>query len=166
MEKNYKNMYDKRGFTLVELLAVIVVLAVVMLIAINSILPQIDKARKNAFGIEALSFADAAEQYVLENQLTNSDFVIAPGAEKCIKASTLIGKGLLDMDDTKYGGYVEISRNTEGLYQYTVNLYKSNGFYIEGHDGKKEVDPSNVKEDCTADVKTKEAACAASQELK
>ena len=52
---------NQKGFTLVELLAVIVILAVIILIAINAVLPQMEKARKNSFADEVLSYAKAAE---------------------------------------------------------------------------------------------------------
>ena len=38
-----KNINNNHGFTLVELLAVIVVLAIVMLVAVQSVLPQMEK---------------------------------------------------------------------------------------------------------------------------
>ena len=42
-------MKKKKGFTLVELLAVIVILAVLILIAVTAVLPQMKKSRENAF---------------------------------------------------------------------------------------------------------------------
>ena len=39
---------NKKGFTLVELLAVIVVLAIIILIAMPSVMSAMDKARRNA----------------------------------------------------------------------------------------------------------------------
>ena len=42
-------MKKKNGFTLVELLAVIVVLAIIMIIAIPSVLDVMNTARKKAF---------------------------------------------------------------------------------------------------------------------
>ena len=44
-----KNKLNKKGFTLVELLAVIVVLAVIMVIAFTSVSSTITSARKNSF---------------------------------------------------------------------------------------------------------------------
>lgn len=149
MEINNKNnLYNKRGFTLVELLAVIVVLAVVMLIAINSILPQIDNARKNAFGIEVLGLADSAEQYVLEQQLTNTSFIV-PAAGKCVTLTTLASKGLSDLKTEDYHGYVLVQRTGEGKYKYTVHLAKENGYYVDGVDGNTSVSTDAVKEDAS-----------------
>ena len=43
---------DKKGFTLVELLAVIIVLAVVMAIAVGQLLPAMDGMQESAFDSE------------------------------------------------------------------------------------------------------------------
>ena len=60
---------NQKGFTLVELLAVIVILAVIILIAINAVLPQMTKARKNSFADEVMNYAKAAEtKYVSDSQ--------------------------------------------------------------------------------------------------
>lgn len=57
-------MKNKKGFTLVELLAVIVVLAIIMIIAIPSVLTAMDNAKKNSFKI----FAQRAIQRAMEER--------------------------------------------------------------------------------------------------
>lgn len=60
---------NKKGFTLVELLAVIVILSVLMLIALPSVLNIMNNAKDDAFKDEALSFISAAEtQFISENR--------------------------------------------------------------------------------------------------
>ena len=44
--KKLNNKFKKKGFTLVELLAVIVILAVVILIAVTAVIPRMNKAKK------------------------------------------------------------------------------------------------------------------------
>ena len=56
---------NKKGFTLVELLAVIVILAVVILIAVTAVIPRMNKAKRKAFDDEALAYIKAAEEYVV-----------------------------------------------------------------------------------------------------
>ena len=61
------NKLNKKGFTLVELLAVIVILSVLLLIALPSGINIMNKARNDAFKDEAMSFISAAEtQYASE----------------------------------------------------------------------------------------------------
>ena len=62
-------MKNKKGFTLVELLAVIVILAVIILIAVNAVLPQMNRARKNSFADEALNYLKAAETKYVEGAM-------------------------------------------------------------------------------------------------
>ena len=52
---------NKKGFTLVELLAVIVILAVVMLIGITSIGPLMANSRKSALRSDGLDLMNAAK---------------------------------------------------------------------------------------------------------
>ena len=64
----------KKGFTLVELLAVIVILAVISLIAIPMILGVIETARKSAFKITCNEIYKSYEQYeISEEIIENSD---------------------------------------------------------------------------------------------
>ena len=62
-----KKINSRRGFTLVELLAVIVVLAIVMLIALQAVLPAMDSARRQTFAIEANGAIDAANTYFMSS---------------------------------------------------------------------------------------------------
>ncbi len=55
---------NKKGFTLVELLAVIVVLAIVMSLAVVSITSVVDDTRRKGFVSDAKSFLDGAHQLV------------------------------------------------------------------------------------------------------
>ena len=59
----------KRGFTLVELLAVIVILAIIALIATPIILGVIEKAKKGAAESSALGYVDAVEKQIAINLL-------------------------------------------------------------------------------------------------
>ena len=57
---------NRKGFTLVELLAVIVILAIVVGIALTTVLPTLKKSRQEAFNLTANTAADYLEkQYQL-----------------------------------------------------------------------------------------------------
>ena len=61
---------NKKGFTLVELLAVIVVLAVLVLIATTAVVPRMNRARKEAFKTEVSTIYNAALEYFAMSELT------------------------------------------------------------------------------------------------
>lgn len=63
-----------KGFTLVELLAVIVVLAIIMIIAIPNIMRSMDNARKGTFKVYAQRvMTKAEEQYQTDLMMGNTN---------------------------------------------------------------------------------------------
>lgn len=60
---------NKKGFTLVELLAVIVILAIIMLIATPSILNIIGEARKGAARSSAMGYINAIEKEAMAREV-------------------------------------------------------------------------------------------------
>ena len=64
----------KKGFTLIELIAVIVVLAIITLIAVPIISKVVDKARKGAAEESALNYIDAVEKYVILHDLDSTKY--------------------------------------------------------------------------------------------
>jgi len=65
----------KNGFTLVELLAVIVILAIILVIAVPQIMKTIDNAREGAFGSSAKLIAASAErEYLVRKTLGDTSF--------------------------------------------------------------------------------------------
>lgn len=65
-------MKNKKGFTLVELLAVIVILAVLVLLAVPSVLKMMDGAKENAFEIEAENIINGAKLKYADDLLDSS----------------------------------------------------------------------------------------------
>ena len=63
-------MKQKTGFTLVELLAVIVILAIVLIIAVPGVLSIINKTKDNAYDRQVDMIKDAAKNYVTANTIT------------------------------------------------------------------------------------------------
>ena len=95
---------NQKGFTLVELLAVIVILAVIILIAVNAVLPQMQKARKKSFADEGLSFAKAAENAYVDRQETGT------------KAFTVtdLKSNYVTKSDANYRGCIVIMADDQG----------------------------------------------------
>lgn len=129
-------MKKNKGFTLVELLAVIVILAVIILIAINAVLPQMERARKNSFAGEVMTYAKAAEtRYVTESQEDSVEGDITAGI--CYELSDLRGE-YITKDDSKYTGIVIIKKragsNIYDKYAYiTSGKYKYNNKVSSGN---------------------------------
>ena len=63
----------KKTFTLIELLAVIIILAVILVISIPKILDVIDESKKDSFKTSAQLIADSAEKKYITNKLQNND---------------------------------------------------------------------------------------------
>lgn len=61
---------NKKGFTLVELLAVIVILAVILTIAVPNMFKIIDKSKQDSYDNQVKMITDAAKKYVVSNNVT------------------------------------------------------------------------------------------------
>ena len=91
----------KKGFTLVELLAVIVILAIISLIATPMILGVIEKANKSAAIQSANGIMDAAEKYMIESMVlgTNASRFDFPNDTKLSYKGKKPESGTLLVDD-------------------------------------------------------------------
>lgn len=65
----------RRGFTLVELLATIVILAIIVLITFPLILNVIEKSRKGAAKSSALGYIDAVEKQIALNEVKGENII-------------------------------------------------------------------------------------------
>ena len=102
---------NKKGFTLVELLAVIVVLAIIMVLTLPTVMNSLSSARQSSFLLYASRMLDtAADKY-------QSD-VLLNGGKKCYTISELNGE-----NTSSYKGRVLIS--TDGT-TYTIQMYDAN----------------------------------------
>ncbi len=122
---------NKKGFTLVELLAVIVVLAVVILIASSSVGSAMIRARKGALAIEANEAINSAKSAY---QLEVLDGTIQSGGA-CFSIEFLNKEGYFSKGaNEKYKGSVLVSPSADGrTFDYKVWL--TNGsFTILGKD--------------------------------
>ena len=113
MYKGCINMLKKRkknGFTLVELLAVIVILAVVILIAVTAVLPRMNKAKKNSFYDEAVAYLKAGtEAYVADESV------------ECYNIDDL--KEYIKQPKSGYTGVLFVNEQGSKLYITDVKYY-------------------------------------------
>ena len=136
---------NKKGFTLVELLSVIVILSVIVLIATNAVVPMADSARKQVLAMEANTLVKAAQTLYVQNNSGNS---------ACYSYDELINSGLIEKDDENYTGSISIEVGEDGNYTYKIWL--SNGQYmING------VSPDVTSDDVEASADSASTKCIA-----
>lgn len=116
---------NQKGFTLVELLAVIVILAVIILIAVNAVLPQMRKARKNSFIDEVINFGKAAETKYVADSLNQTS---SGSAVKCYNLSDLKGT-YVAKNDENYVGSVVLIIDGDNITK-KVTMTDKNNFYV------------------------------------
>lgn len=110
-------MRKKNGFTLVELLAVIVVLAIIMIIAIPSVLDTMNNARRKSFVLYAEKvFKSAQEQFTMDSQST------IPGAGVYVYNIQEMGMA----DTGSYKGFIIVDAENVDDPQYVVYLWDNN----------------------------------------
>lgn len=127
-------MKNSKGFTLVELLAVIIVLTVVILIALRAVIPQMEKGRRKAFTDEANTIGKAAiNKYTADLQREDGSDDLFNGEEVnsvCYDFDTLKDTYIKKYDDS-YKGSIEVC--TSGKCGYMTKLWLTNGeYYISG----------------------------------
>ncbi|MFD3272240.1 prepilin-type N-terminal cleavage/methylation domain-containing protein [Paenibacillus dendritiformis] len=87
-QERLKAARNEKGMTLIELLAVIVILGIIIAIAAVVIVGQFDKAKKTSDAASARIITDAVQRYILENPAK-----VISG--KDIEIKTLIDEGYI-----------------------------------------------------------------------
>ena len=109
----------KKGFTLVELLAVIVILAIILVIAVPQINNVIKETRKNSLGSTAKLIAAKAEEKEVENDALE-------------KTETITCEDLVKLD-SNYGNCTVSKNSTTGKWEVTiVGANKFSGYTCTG----------------------------------
>ncbi len=126
----------KSGFTLVELLAVIVILAIIMIIAIPSVLDILTVAKQKSFMEYITKVYSAAEKKYLSDQLFD-------GGTSCIVYQVKTDLGLENTGS--YDGFVLIgAKDFDGDQNYYITLWNDE-YKVYGLDYKK-VDKAKLED--------------------
>ena len=114
---------NKKGFTLVELLAVIAVLVILVLIALPNVLKMFNNAKQSTFETEIKEIAKTAEKQWLKDSLSGSGARIY---SKC-KSGTCNSLDMISSDDLEYFVHMDSNGKVDQLYvkdnsfQYGIN---------------------------------------------
>ena len=134
---------NRKGFTLVELLAVIVILAIVVGITLVTVLPTLKKSRQEAFNVTAQTAADYLEKqyqlYLIDPDTAEfdeaSDFGASTSKHEITKKEFLkaglkaenYSSGTWYIDDTTGRACVELTASSAGEYYDATGTAKSTG---------------------------------------
>ena len=112
-----------KGFTLVELLAVIVILALIALIATPIILNVINDAKKQAAKDSAYGYMDAVEKYIVSSELEDKSIQDGTYSVEYLNSMGVSVKG-----STPDNGNIEIKNSSVKSYDIGIDGYVvSNG---------------------------------------
>ena len=127
----------KKGFTLVELLAVIIILGIILIIAVPNILGIINDSRINSVVKSKDMFINSTRSYIS----SNSDILPSElGSFITITLSDLQDLGYIDEIKSPYKegnctGYITVLNTGEGTFSYNPNIDCLNDSESPGDDG-------------------------------
>ena len=118
----YGEHMKKNGFTIVEILAVIVVLAGIMALIIPNLTNSSEKAKERLYNSKIESIKKAAIIYAQDNYNTLIEDATGSTVVVPIKLETLIAEKYVVADKTIDGKEVMIDPRTNGEFKVIVNV--------------------------------------------
>jgi len=122
---------NKKGFTLVELLAVIAILAILVIIALPNVMSLFNEAKSNSFKTELKEIAKTAEQQWMSDSMFETELKTYARVKNsnCTNQLKLSGREEINyyIKLNKSGKIIEY-KASDGTYQYS---YSGNGLNIE-----------------------------------
>lgn len=117
-------MNNKKGFTLVELLAVIVLLAAIMILVYPNVLEKVNEQKKGIDLKKEKLLYTSTYEYLYERK---ADYPLSEGKTYCVKIADIAKDNKLYIDD--YGdlidtGYVQVQVGKGGNLQQSQNAYR------------------------------------------
>ncbi|MEG0995103.1 MAG: type II secretion system protein [Bacilli bacterium] len=107
---------NKKGFTLIELMAVITILGILLLIAVPSVSKYLTQSQESAYHDLEKTIENASKNYLIDNQ----DLIPLPNETKKVELANLINGNYLyeikdPQNDGKFcSGYASIKRIDNG----------------------------------------------------
>lgn len=107
-------MINRKGFTLVELLAVLVVLAVISMIAFPIVNDIIDSSESEAYEQQIKTFEKAAKNWIIDN----GSLLVEIENDEMVNISCYV-----TVDRLKFEGYLEDVENIDPTDDSSMDLY-------------------------------------------
>jgi len=126
---------NKKGFTLVELLAVIVILAIILIIAVPKIFDVINSARLNSFNLSSKLLENATEKYVFNESISVPLNTTIKINYSDIKTADYISVIVDPISKNECSNSKVKVTNNDGKYEYDSDLVCDN--YIDLEDFNK-----------------------------
>lgn len=115
---------NKKGFTLVELIAVVTILGVICMIAIPSYNNYIKKAKDKKCEADRLAIIDATKTFINDciskNKCVTNENISYYVGNSSLKVSILTDKSYLNSDYTKYNSNSIKIEKEDDIYNVTV----------------------------------------------
>lgn len=110
---------NKRGFTLIEVLICIILLAALALIVIPNVLEITEKKEEEVLGTRKTIIYSEIKMYMNQNK---NNYPLDPGNIYCFKFSDLENKGIIDvsLDSINKEHYVRVALDNNAKYIYSV----------------------------------------------
>ena len=142
---------NKKGFTLIELISVLILLIVIVIIATLNFMPTFEDSKKQALVDEALVISEGVLNKYADDRLSKtfySDvFASRNSTKRCYSVKSLFGTYVQKGNAKKYSGSIEIC--TADNCEYKTKIWLSNGdYYINGS-----IVDENLNHNYVSDVK-------------
>ena len=152
-------MSNKKGFTIVEILVVVVILAVVGLVIMMSIIPQIEQNAKDSFISDIKLYLQASTKEITDSKIEGEEFT-----SKCISVADLNKKDVGVADKKSYMGYIVTTLDAEdNTVVYNIAITNKKFYTYNRIDSTFLVDGSEIDEtsilDNYGDVKDFPSKC-------
>lgn len=122
----------KKGFTLVEMIAVILILALISITTLPSLLNQVSNKRKEVSETSKKIIYDAVDQYLSSKTITYSKSPESIGNTYCIDLNEVVNAGKLTSPVKDLETDNEIALNT--VIKAYLNVYSDYEFCIVGYE--------------------------------
>ena len=149
---------NRKGFTLVELLAVIVILAILMVSAGAGVMATMNNSKINTFKNEVLTMIDGAKNMYSEISMNMGNTAKYMKSDKgsnyqgmCVSLKGLVANGYLDKDISTYGGVILVEVPYDGGETKYMAWVHNSQYGVNGIE-KNQINKLKFKKTNNADV--------------